>query len=303
MTEPKPPPKRAIEWSVEWVTETGSTNADLAARGADAPEGSVLVADYQSAGRGRLDRAWVAPAGSGLLVSVLLRPRLDPARLHLVVVAVALAAADATETLTGVRPDLKWPNDLLAPADDGQRRKLGGILAEITPPTGSSTDEAPVLVVGLGLNLTRPPDQPPELAELAAATAYLDELATNELPASGSGSSATGSSGSGLSAGDVSAAADSTSRMGPPDRAAVLELLLERLGYWYGLAATTAGREQLLRQWEADLITIGLRVRAERRDGDIEGQAIGVTDAGALVISTAGGESIEVHAGDVIHLR
>ena len=63
---------------VRWITETGSTNADLLAAAAEgAPEGVVLVADHQSAGRGRLDRTWVAPAGSSLLVSVLLRPQQD----------------------------------------------------------------------------------------------------------------------------------------------------------------------------------------------------------------------------------
>ena len=105
---------------------------------AGAAEGLVVVADHQTAGRGRLGRTWVAPPGSSLLVSVLFRPRALEAG-HLLTTAVALAACDACERVAGVAPDLKWPNDLLV--DD---RKLGGILAE---------SDGPAVVVGLGLNV------------------------------------------------------------------------------------------------------------------------------------------------------
>jgi BirA family biotin operon repressor/biotin-[acetyl-CoA-carboxylase] ligase len=102
-------------------------------------EGVVAVADHQTAGRGRLGRTWEAPAGASLLLSVLLRPALEPGRLHLVTAAVALAAAEACEQVAGVRPDLKWPNDLLV--DD---RKLAGVLAEA---------DLPAVVVGIGINV------------------------------------------------------------------------------------------------------------------------------------------------------
>ncbi|HZQ88358.1 MAG TPA: bifunctional biotin--[acetyl-CoA-carboxylase] synthetase/biotin operon repressor, partial [Acidimicrobiales bacterium] len=77
-----------------------------------APEGTVAVADHQTAGRGRLGRVWVAPPGASLLVSILLRPSLPPDRLHLATAAVALSAAAALEEVAGFRPGLKWPNDL-----------------------------------------------------------------------------------------------------------------------------------------------------------------------------------------------
>src|SRR5271165_653651 len=88
-----------------------STNRHLmdAARGG-APEGTVVVADFQSAGRGRLGRRWEAPPGTCLLASVLLRPVLGPGELPLCSTAVALAAADACATVAGVHPELKWPN-------------------------------------------------------------------------------------------------------------------------------------------------------------------------------------------------
>ena len=101
------------------------------------PEGLVAVAAHQTAGRGRLGRRWEAPPGSNLLVSVLLRPDLGPGQRHLVSAVVALAAAGGRAAdVAGVRPGIKWPNDLLA-ADGG---KLAGVLAEADaagPPGGS----------------------------------------------------------------------------------------------------------------------------------------------------------------------
>jgi BirA family transcriptional regulator, biotin operon repressor / biotin---[acetyl-CoA-carboxylase] ligase len=136
-----------------------STNRYLLdeARGG-AVEGVVAVADYQTAGRGRLGRTWTAPAGSALLVSVLLRPAgLALERRHLVTVAVALAAAAVVEQETGVAPGLKWPNDLLV--DD---RKLAGILAEA---------EGDAVVAGMGLNVTSAPPGAVSLAEVTAGSA------------------------------------------------------------------------------------------------------------------------------------
>src|SRR6187402_820221 len=101
---------------VRWVAETGSTNADameLVRQGE--PEGIVLVADHQTAGRGRAGRTWTAPPGSGLLLSVLLRP---PASvMDLTTMAVAVAAAEAVRSVVGFAPRLKWPNDLVWPGD------------------------------------------------------------------------------------------------------------------------------------------------------------------------------------------
>ena len=115
---------------VRWVAETGSTNQDLLAAAAEgAPEGVVLVADHQTAGRGRLDRSWIAPAGASLLVSALLRPSVGPEDLFLLTLACGLAAVNAVDEVAGVRPGLKWPNDLVVAAGPLADRKLAGILA------------------------------------------------------------------------------------------------------------------------------------------------------------------------------
>jgi BirA family transcriptional regulator, biotin operon repressor / biotin---[acetyl-CoA-carboxylase] ligase len=131
-------------WTVWRVDQTGSTNADLldaAARGA--PDGTVLVAGYQVAGRGRLDRRWDAPPGANLLMSVLFRS--VPEQRFELTRRVGVAAARAARQVAGVDARLKWPNDVLV-----GERKLAGILAQLSQ-DGS-------LVIGLGLNVGWAPE-------------------------------------------------------------------------------------------------------------------------------------------------
>ena len=138
-------------WRSVRVLETvGSTNAVLAAAAAeDAPEGTVLVAEQQEAGRGRLDRVWVSPPRAGLAVSVLLRPDVPASRRSWLPLLAGVALAESVRDVTGVPAALKWPNDLLA-ADGG---KLAGILAEAA---------GGAVVVGVGLNVSATAGELPE---------------------------------------------------------------------------------------------------------------------------------------------
>jgi BirA family biotin operon repressor/biotin-[acetyl-CoA-carboxylase] ligase len=142
--------------------EVGSTNgvaADLVRGGA--AEGVVVVADHQTAGRGRWGRAWTARPGSSLLVSVVLRPGPEDGPLTLIPLACGLAAADACLDAAGFAPGLKWPNDLVVGG-----AKLGGILTELVPDADGGP---PAVVAGLGLNLTWPvEDADPNPAIVAA---------------------------------------------------------------------------------------------------------------------------------------
>ncbi len=129
---------------VERVTETGSTNDDVMVRaGRGEPEGLVLIADVQRAGRGRRGRRWEAPPASALLSSWLFRPPVSvpPATVSM---AVGVAAADACRTLGAGRTGLKWPNDLVV-----GDRKMGGMLAESTV----RGDRVDAVVVGIGINV------------------------------------------------------------------------------------------------------------------------------------------------------
>ena len=123
------------------------------------------MADRQTAGRGRLDRTWEAPAGSALLVSVLLRPELLPTHVHSTTMAAAVAACDACEEVAGFRPQLKWPNDIVVSGSNVvDNRKLAGLLAEAE----LQGDAVDAVVVGMGFNVNwdKPP---PGLEDIAIA--------------------------------------------------------------------------------------------------------------------------------------
>ena len=153
---------------VRWVDETGSTNADLLALARDgAADGTVLVADHQTAGRGRADRVWTAPAGSSLLVSVLLRP---PTARRAASRAWRWASPRSTRCTRrpGVAPRLKWPNDLVWPGvGDGSDRKLGGILAEAdwSDPHGAGRRGRPRPQRELAARLSRGPADDRDVAQ------------------------------------------------------------------------------------------------------------------------------------------
>jgi len=136
---------------VDVVERTGSTNADLTAGAAGLPDRTVLVAEHQEAGRGRLSRTWVSPPGSGLTVSVLLRPAgVPPSRFGWLPLLAGLALLDTVRGLADVPCGLKWPNDLLLGPGS---RKVAGILAEVA-------DAGRAVVVGIGVNVaSAPPDQ------------------------------------------------------------------------------------------------------------------------------------------------
>jgi BirA family biotin operon repressor/biotin-[acetyl-CoA-carboxylase] ligase len=152
---------------IRWFTEVDSTNTYLLGQArTGAADGLVAVADAQTAGRGRLGRSWVSPPGGSLLFSVLLRPdRLASGRAHLLTAALALAGAAACSRVAGVKPEVKWPNDLLV-----GDRKLAGILAEADVGPEGSLD---AVVLGMGLNVAWGADVPEELAGMAVA---LDEV-------------------------------------------------------------------------------------------------------------------------------
>ncbi|WEO95674.1 biotin--[acetyl-CoA-carboxylase] ligase [Streptomyces sp. FXJ1.172] len=152
---------------LEVTRRTGSTNNDLVARAVagEAAEGAVLVAEEQTAARGRLDRRWTAPPRSGLFFSVLLRPAQVPvSRWGWLPLLTGVAVATGLSRAAGVDTALKWPNDLLVTVG-GEERKAGGILAERAGEDG--------VVIGVGINVTlRAEELPvPQAGSLALAGA------------------------------------------------------------------------------------------------------------------------------------
>jgi BirA family biotin operon repressor/biotin-[acetyl-CoA-carboxylase] ligase len=146
---------RLVGRHLEAYTGIASTNlraVELARSGA--PDGAVVIADSQSAGRGRLGRRWFAPPGTSLLLSLVLRPELEPAQASRTTMLCSLAAIEAIRQVSGVRAEIKWPNDLVVGG-----RKLGGVLTELGL-SGASLD---YVVVGMGLNVNLDVESLPEV--------------------------------------------------------------------------------------------------------------------------------------------
>jgi BirA family transcriptional regulator, biotin operon repressor / biotin---[acetyl-CoA-carboxylase] ligase len=154
-------------WTVLHVTETGSTNADLLAlaAGSERPDKVALVADHQTAGRGRLDRRWDAPPGTNLLVSLLVRE--IPVHIHEVTQRVALAAVAACHTVAVADLEIKWPNDLLL-----HGRKVAGILAQV----GLRHGQVDHVVVGIGINVAWAPQDAACLHDVSTSVDRWDLL-------------------------------------------------------------------------------------------------------------------------------
>ncbi len=243
---------------------------DLARQGE--PEGVVLVADHQRAGRGRSGRSWTAPPGASLLCTILLRPPASVA--PLVTFALAVAAAEAVEQLAGFSPGLKWPNDLVVEDDTGRTRKLAGILAEAEWPAGSNIaagyrapapHERAVVAAGIGLNVCWPDDLPDELADIAVAVNHL-------APGAGVG------------------------------RDDVLDALLDRFAPHYS-RLVEGDVASLLDSWRARSATLGRQVRVDLGPDDLQGTAVDVDADGHLIVETAEGQRRVLAVGDVVHLR
>ncbi len=137
-----------------------------------APEGTLVVAETQSGGRGRLGRSWHSPPGLGLYASLLLRPPLPPSELPLITLSTAVSVVRTLSRAVGLTPGIKWPNDLIL-----KGKKLGGILTEME----TESDQIRYLIVGLGLNINNP-DFPAELAGTATSLLLEEGRAFTRVP-------------------------------------------------------------------------------------------------------------------------
>ncbi len=149
--------------TLHWYDTIDSTNTlgkKLAQQGA--PHGTVLIAGSQTGGRGRMGRSFHSPEGCGIYYSVILRPRCKAEDLMHLTCAVGVAVCDAIENVTGMRPGVKWINDIVV-----NKKKLGGILTELSVAPSGSVNYA---VVGIGINCShKETDFPPELQSVATS--------------------------------------------------------------------------------------------------------------------------------------
>ena len=270
---------------VRWVAETGSTNADALALARDgAPEGIVVVADHQTAGRGRRDRHWVAPprgiaAGVGAAAPArrAWRARCRWRR--------RWRWPRRSTRWPGWPPRLKWPNDLVVSTADGER-KLAGILAEADWPAGST----------ISGGLPRPGAPRPggrggrhrAQRDLAGHGRRPGRRRRRHRASSGRG-------------GGHRHRAQLARRRGRPGRPAGRVPRAARRP----LRAPWSRRRPtpLLAAWRARSATLGRRVRVDLGADDVEGTAVDVTADGHLVVETAEGDRRTLAVGDVVHLR
>lgn len=251
--------------AIEVVDETGSTNADLAAAArAGAPAGSVLLADHQSAGRGRLGRTWTAPPGTGIAMSVLVRPAVPADRWTWVPLLAGLAVSDGIRQEADLPADLKWPNDVLVLG-----RKVSGVLAERV-----ETPDGPAVVIGMGVNVHLTPEQLPVPTATSLAI-VLAELGLGAFPL------------------------HRTSIVSTTLRS--LERILAR---WEEVAdVPDLSGDGLALAYRERCATIGREVRVDVSDGtSVVGVARDVDASGRLVVENAEGTRT-FGAGDVVHLR
>lgn len=174
---------RWLGQAYEFVPEIGSTNDELKRRvAAEAsrkiPDGTVLLTDYQSAGRGRLNRRWEAPPGSSLLFSTLLHLHWPPEQAGWLTMIAGLAAARAIEAATGIEARLKWPNDVVVLVED-EWRKLGGLLVDTVLDANGQLE---IAVVGIGLNVNIPQATLPDAATPATSLLAIQKEPVERLP-------------------------------------------------------------------------------------------------------------------------
>ncbi len=140
--------------NIVYFNEINSTNIkakELAAMGT--PEGTLVVAEKQTNGRGRRGRSWFSPSGDGIYASLILRPAMSPIELPRITLMTAVAVSEALLSLTRLKIRIKWPNDILV-----NGKKIAGILTEIS----TEMDEVDYIIVGLGLNVNTPYESFPE---------------------------------------------------------------------------------------------------------------------------------------------
>ncbi len=149
--------------TLHYFTETGSTNIDAKRYAEEGePHGTTVVADMQSAGRGRRGRLWQSPAGSAIYMTMLLKPKFMPDKASMLTLVMALSVADAIVEATGLSAGIKWPNDIVV-----NKKKVCGILTEMN----AELDYIQYVVIGVGINVNNnsPEEFPEEIRQTATS--------------------------------------------------------------------------------------------------------------------------------------
>ncbi|MFZ3123358.1 MAG: biotin--[acetyl-CoA-carboxylase] ligase [Thermodesulfovibrionales bacterium] len=256
----------------ESIDSTNTLAMELAEKGV--PHGTVIIADRQFKGKGRLGRTWFSPPKGNIYMSVIVRPEIEPKDATLLTIMSAISCARAVRNLTGIEVKIKWPNDLMV-----SERKLGGILTEMK----SDQDRIVFAVIGIGINVNASIDAFPSDVRAVAAS-VIEELRRKE-----------------------------TTPLCPPlarggwggekiSRTLIIAAILNELERWFKVLIK-GGRIQLINEWKKLSSTLGRKVKVVSGRDAISGIAEDIDDEGMLILRLPSGGLKKISAGDVTMLR
>lgn len=254
MMEPvffKLPLNRVIGAQHIYLEKVDSTNSVAKAAAKDHPDGTVVISNCQTAGKGRLGRSWDSPENKGIWLSLILKPKVSMTDAMILTQMAGASVCDALLS-AGYEAKIKWPNDIVI-----QGRKVCGILAELS----GEPEQLNYVIVGIGINVIQESEDFAE--ELKGKAISLKMIKSIKV-----------------------------------DRNLILELLLERLDYYYALVRKKDTHE-ITTFCRNNSATLEKQVQVIYNDKIIEGKAIDLTDNGALIIKDLTGQSIEIISGEV----
>jgi len=234
----------------ETVTSTQKIAQTLANEGAE--EGTIVVAEQQTNGRGRMARQWYSPSGTGIWMSLIIRPNIAVQATPQLTLLTAVAIVQAIEEITPLKPDIKWPNDILI-----NGKKLVGILTELQ----AEADRVHSIIIGTGINVNQSITDFPEELHHVATSIHLE-----------------------------------TDKQW--DRAQLIQEILLKFENLYSLYLAQGFRPIKL-LWEGYAVSLQKPITARTINGTVEGKAIGINDAGVLLIQTSDGSVKQIYSADI----
>lgn len=248
----------------------------------DCSHGAVVVADRQAAGRGRLGRTWFSPPGKGIWMSVVLKPDIAPGDAQFITLAASVAVAKAIEECCGIKPGIKWPNDIII-----RGRKVCGILTELS----AELERINFLVVGIGINVNHGlEDFPEDIRDIAGSIRMF----------AGTGGCLDRGDGNGMQGENANGMHEYCGCPGKyPVRAELIKSILYHLEKYYDMVYKYGKNNDVLECWKEYSVTLGRRVMVNFKDTRYTGVAVDITGDGKLIVSCDDGVAREVMSGEV----
>ncbi len=274
------------EFHTKWLKNrvhkemTDSTSNDISRLALEgAPEGTIVTADIQTAGKGRRGRSWESTAGTSLLFSLLLRPKLKPDTAPQITLLMAMAVTKAVRRLTGLDAYIKWPNDVVV-----NGKKVCGILTEMQLRDGGID----FVVVGTGVNVNQT-SIPVEL-EGSATSLLLEKRKWIIMPEKNTRKSVNG---------QKMQSSENTDEREILDRDFLLERILAAFEEYYQLFLQKQDLSDLMTEYNEWLVSLNKGVKVLDPKGEFTGISQGINEKGELLVALPSGDVTAIYAGEV----